>query len=124
DKELDFKISINSEQNPIIVTDKNKISQILSNLVDNAIKFTPRGYINLSFNLLEEEAEFIVEDSGLGIDEDFMPYMFDRFRQEDASPNRAYEGSGIGLAIVKGLTEILQGRIKVESEKGKGSKFF
>ena len=124
DKELDFKISVNSEQNPIIVTDKNKISQILSNLVDNAIKFTPRGYINLSFNLLEEEAEFIVEDSGLGIDEDFMPYMFDRFRQEDANPNRAYEGSGIGLAIVKGLTEILQGRIKVESEKGKGSKFF
>jgi signal transduction histidine kinase len=107
-----------------ICTDESLLNKILTQLVDNSIKFTSSGTIEMSYEMKGKEALCIsVKDSGIGISEKYKNQIFDNFMQEDNDNTRRYEGSGIGLSIVKGLTEILGGHIILESEKGKGSKF-
>ncbi len=108
--------------------DPNKLQQILVNLLSNAIKFTPKlGTVKVSAVRVEEDGapwlELAVADTGKGIPEDQLPHIFDRFYQVDDSTTRPGEGSGIGLALVKELVHLLEGRIEVESEPGKGSTF-
>jgi signal transduction histidine kinase len=98
------------------VIDPERIQQVVWNLVSNAIKFTPSsGEIHVRATVDGETVVIEVADSGIGISAAFLPYVFDRFRQEDAGPARAHAGLGLGLAIVKHLTELHGGRVTVAS---------
>lgn len=106
-----------------IINDEKLIGQILINLLSNAIKFTNKGKIEFIINDKNEYIEFIVRDEGIGISNDKLDYIFERFKQVDGSINRKYAGTGLGLAICKELTSILSGKISVKSELEKGSEF-
>jgi len=126
---------------PVINTDGEKLKHVLQNLINNAIKFTERGAVTISARYLNgasaEEADihhpegnsqngllqFKVADTGVGIAEDNFSTIFERFRQVDSSETRKYGGVGIGLYIVKKFTELLGGKVELESEEGKGSTF-
>jgi len=113
-----------SDSDAIILTDSTKLTQILSNLVSNAIKFTDKGHIKILFNLKKNFLEFIVSDTGIGISPEYYDRIFDRFYQVQSQASRLYEGTGLGLAISKAYVELLGGKIWVSSEPGKGTKFF
>jgi signal transduction histidine kinase len=122
-----IKISENYDSDvTIIQADKRYLKQILLNLLSNAVKFTPKGgKINLKVrgNAEQGMVEFIVSDTGIGIAEKDMAYLFKPFVQLDGGLNRAHEGTGLGLSLVYRLTEMHGGSISVESELGKGSRF-
>jgi hypothetical protein len=108
----------------IIKTDNEKVYGILTNLVRNAIKFTYEGSIEFGYEKKGEYLEFFVKDTGIGIPQNQMELIFERFRQGSESHNRGYEGSGLGLSICKSYVEMLGGEIWVESKEGKGSIFY
>ena len=107
-----------------IVSDPLKLHQILSNLINNAFKFTSAGCIEIGYSIKDEQIVFNVRDTGPGIPKEHLANIFDRFYQVDTSMTRGYEGSGLGLSICKGLLELLNGRIWVESEDKKGTTFY
>jgi PAS domain S-box-containing protein len=107
-----------------INSDQELLRKVLSQLLDNAIKFTKQGTVSFGFTLNETEIEFFVRDTGPGMGENAAKYIFDRFIQENVSNTRGYEGSGIGLSISKGMVELLGGRIWFETVKGEGTAFF
>ncbi len=107
----------------IVLTDNTKLVQILSNLINNAIKFTKNGYVTFGYSLKNELLEFFVKDTGIGIPQEFHSKIFDRFYQVDSAISRQYSGTGLGLSICKGYVELLGGTIRVESEPGKGTQF-
>jgi len=107
-----------------ILTDITKVRQILDNLLKNAIKFTEKGHIKFGYSLVNNELEFYVEDTGIGIDADSHNKIFELFRKAGNENKRIYEGVGLGLAICKGNIELLNGRIWVESKPLAGSKFY
>ncbi len=120
------------ENLPLVYADKEKIEQVLVNLIGNAIKFTPEGgKISVWAKLIAEEREggsskkmaVGVKDTGIGIPKEHLHSIFDKFYQVEGSLHRSSGGTGLGLAITKGLVEIHQGKIWVESEVGKGSTF-
>lgn len=104
-------------------TDKEKVEQVLLNLLSNACKFTNTGDITLTINNSDEAIEFIVSDSGIGLSQEQQCYIFDEFRQVDSSQSRKFSGTGLGLAISKSFVELINGTIAVESELGVGSVF-
>ena len=108
----------------IIKTDREKIYAILTNLVKNAIKFTQQGSIEFGYNLQSSKLEFFIRDTGAGIPKEQIKLIFERFRQGSESLSKKYEGSGLGLSISKAYVELLGGKIRVESEVGKGSIFY
>ncbi|MEF8866838.1 MAG: ATP-binding protein, partial [Salinibacter sp.] len=103
--------------------DERYLDQILSNLIENAIKFTEQGHVVVSVRADEEWARIAVQDSGIGIDEEFLPKLFQDFEQESRGRSRTHEGYGLGLAISSRLTNRMDGQIEVESTKGEGSTF-
>jgi signal transduction histidine kinase len=105
--------------------DSARLQQIVCNLLSNAIKFTPMsGRVEISLARQEDQAEITVRDSGQGIKPEFLPYVFDRFRQEDGSISRRHGGLGLGLAIVRHLTELHGGTVEAFSEgEGRGAMF-
>lgn len=108
----------------MVACDLDKIERIILNLLSNSIKFTtPGGSIFVNIFDGEEYITISIEDTGIGIPEDKLNIVFDRFRQVDKSFTRNYEGSGIGLSLVKSLVEIQGGAISVESKLGVGTKF-
>jgi len=109
-----------------VLLDPRHFEKILLNLVSNAIKFTPTGgTVHLAVSEIEgERFELAVQDSGIGIAPDKLPLLFQRFSQIDNSATRHYSGTGIGLALVKDLVELMGGEVGVNSEPGKGSCFF
>ena len=109
----------------IIAGDANRLQQIFWNLFSNAVKFTPKGgHVRVGSKQGDRHIKVTVSDTGSGIDEKFLPYIFDRFRQEDGSTTRQHGGLGLGLAIVRHLVEIHKGTIQVESAgKDKGTTF-
>jgi len=107
-----------------IITDATKLTQILTNLIGNALKFTHQGYINYGYKLKNSQLEFYVEDSGIGIPLDMQEKVFDRFRQIETTATRNFGGSGLGLSISKAYVEILGGKMWLTSEMGKGSVFY
>ena len=123
-KDLTFKWDY-SPDIPTIRTDREKLKHTLQNLINNAVKFTDRGYVSISARYVPETkvVKFKVADTGIGIQEEMLPSIFEIFRQVDSSETRNHGGVGIGLYIVKKYTEILGGNIQVESEVGKGSVF-
>ena len=106
-----------------VLTDGVKVSQICSNLVGNALKFTSAGVIQFGYSISEDEIEFFVHDTGSGIEKDKLDKVFDRFSQENPDISRQYGGTGLGLSIAKAYVEKLGGRIWVESEVNNGSRF-
>jgi PAS domain S-box-containing protein len=107
-----------------IKTDKEKVYAILTNLVKNAVKFTPAGSIRFGYELKNDTLEFFVQDTGVGIPQEQQEFIFERFRQGNESLARKHEGAGLGLSITKAYVEMLGGKIWVESESGKGSAFY
>jgi PAS domain S-box-containing protein len=109
---------------PVIYGDKYSINQIFVNLIDNAIKYTHEGYINVTISKNENhQITVIVEDSGIGISKEFIDTIFEPFMQEERGYSRKFEGSGLGLTLVKKYCDINSAEIKVVSEKGAGSMF-
>lgn len=106
-----------------IITDSVKFTQILNNLLKNAIKFTEDGKIVFGYRIKEDCLVFYVEDTGIGIEPHMQDKIFERFRQVHNNCERPYEGAGLGLAITKAFVEMLGGSIYVKSEPGKGSTF-
>ncbi|MBN1119137.1 MAG: PAS domain S-box protein [Bacteroidales bacterium] len=109
----------------IILTDKVKLKQIFINLIGNAFKFTNSGMIEGGCQFDDNNnLIFYVSDTGIGIPSEKQQFIFDRFAQVEQTTNRQYGGTGLGLSIVKGLVELLGGRIWLESEVGRGSTFY
>lgn len=111
-------------EHELITTDKLRLQQILTNLLSNALKFTSEGQIEFGVLCINGEFEFYVRDSGIGIPENKLEVVFERFRQADDSHTRMFGGTGLGLAITKNLTMLLDGKIWVESIVGKGTVFY
>ena len=129
EKGLDFIYVLHADVPLNLIGDPLRVSQILVNLVNNAIKFTNSGEIVTSVLVLQEddyevELLFEVKDTGIGIKEELQEYLFDSFSQADVSTTRKYGGTGLGLAICKRLSELMGGRIWAESTYGEGSSFF
>ena len=128
-KNLAFNISIDPSVPEYIYMDEIRLYQILFNIIGNAIKFTPKGYINVSMYATKTISNNLinlimnVEDTGIGINEDQQERIFTAFTQQSGQSNRYYEGTGLGLAIVCGLLKKLNGEIKLKSKIGKGSTF-
>lgn len=128
-KNLELMLTYDEDLPKVIVSDVHRIKQILVNLINNAVKFTFEGEILIHIEVkenIEDEVviEFSVKDTGIGIPTDKLNRLFQSFSQVDASIARRFEGTGLGLAISKQLVHLLGGEIDVESEEGKGSRFY
>ncbi|MCL1847099.1 MAG: response regulator [Coriobacteriia bacterium] len=129
EKKQDLSVYIDKSVPPVLIGDDQRLSQVITNLLSNATKFTPvEGSIRLSANLEEEEDGFCVirievSDSGIGISPEQKQKLFQSFQQADKSTSRKFGGTGLGLSISKNIVEMMGGRIWVESELGKGATF-
>src|SRR5688572_7415981 len=123
-KSIGFTIELGDDP-AIIIGDHARLEQIVWNLLSNAIKFTPEGgAVRVSLHVTESRVELVVSDTGVGIAPDFLPHVFERFRQGDARVTRAHGGLGLGLAIVRHLTDMHGGSVAaVSAGEGKGSTF-
>ena len=129
EKELVLRAEVAKDVPPAVRTDPMRLRQILTNLVNNAIKFTEQGEVVVRAELLGQEEErawvrLSVEDTGIGIPPERLSAIFEAFTQADSSTTRRYGGTGLGLTICKRLAELMGGRIDVRSEVGKGSTFW
>ena len=127
-KGLKIMVNIDKSIPEYMVGDELRLTQILNNLISNAVKFTSVGYINIEVTKtvqFDDEIElfFVVSDTGIGISPEEKDKLFKSFSQVDASITRKYGGTGLGLAITKQLIELMHGTIHLDSEKGKGSSF-
>ncbi len=129
DKGLKYNCLIKGKVDDFYIGDEMKLKQVLINILGNAVKFTPEGG---SVNFIIQEGskfdgkatlKFIVEDTGIGMSEEFLPHLFEAFSQEDSSTTSKYGSTGLGMPITKSIVELMNGHIEVESEKGKGSVF-
>jgi CheY-like chemotaxis protein len=123
-----FNILIDQKVPSMLKGDPARLTQILNNLISNAIKFTPQGQVKLLIKLMSRsdgrvKLEFSVEDSGIGISKENLSLIFESFTQAQADTTRKYGGTGLGLAITKKLIKLFDSHIFVESEEDKGSKF-
>src|SRR5512139_952588 len=127
EKNLHLTLSLPDNPPPALLGDPTRIRQILLNLVDNAIKFTHRGEVELLARFEPDEGgigcQFRVRDSGIGMSEDTQSRLFQAFSQADSSTTRRYGGTGLGLAVSSQLAELMGGQLTVVSEPGKGSTF-
>ncbi len=129
DKGLEYHCHVNGQICDYYIGDNMKLRQILINILGNAVKFTPEGgKVELKIRPVNAfdghtSLEFVIEDNGIGISKDFLPHIFDSFAQEEISMTGEYGSSGLGMAITKSFVEMMNGNIKVESEKGKGTVF-
>ncbi|HNQ66884.1 MAG TPA: response regulator [Bacteroidales bacterium] len=125
EKNLEFKIAKTlSDREATISTDKTKLIQIISNLINNSLKFTDIGFIEVSYVLEDTQLVFTVKDSGIGIPKNMHDEVFKRFRQIEYSSDRQHGGSGLGLAISRAYIELLGGKIWLNSEPNVGTSFF
>jgi len=129
EKNLKFAVSYPTEVTDVLLGDSFRLGQVLNNLISNAIKFTEKGEVFVVIKILESTDEqlslsFSVADSGIGISADYLQKIFSSFSQADLSTTRNFGGTGLGLAISQKLAQLMGSEIKVESELGKGSRFF
>jgi CheY-like chemotaxis protein/HAMP domain-containing protein len=122
EKQIELRREI-PEDLPTLESDEIRVSQILQNLIGNAVKFTAAGSVTVSVLSGHEKFSVRIADTGIGIAENDLPYIFDEFRQVDGSSARRHEGSGLGLAIARKAARMLGGEITVQSAPGKGSTF-
>ncbi|MFD2724915.1 ATP-binding protein [Hyunsoonleella rubra] len=122
--QITFKSYIPEEHNDLlIVTDPQRLQQVISNLLNNSLKFSDEGEISFGFNVENDYLKFFVKDEGIGIHKSKQVEIFERFKQINYENNAKYGGTGLGLAICKGIITILGGYIEVASELGKGTQF-
>jgi PAS domain S-box-containing protein len=124
EKQIQLTVDLSAE--PLVVyADAVRVQQIVWNLVTNAVKFTPNGgRVSVCLSRADQEAELVVEDTGQGIEPDFLPHLFEMFRQANTGTTRQHGGMGIGLALVKQLAELHDGRVEAVSQGlGQGAKF-
>jgi CheY-like chemotaxis protein len=116
---------VDAEPGPRISGDADRLRQVIWNLLSNAVKFTPpKGRVSIGMRTTGQDVEVEVTDTGIGIAPDFLPFVFDRFRQADASTTRAHGGLGLGLAIVRHLVEAHGGTVTAHSQgEGAGARF-
>ena len=124
EKKLELILNYPLTNKQPIFTDKEKVLAILSNLINNAIKFTITGTIEFGYKVKNDVLEFYVKDTGIGIQKNKFNDIFERFTQADLSITRGHEGAGLGLSIAKAYVDILDGTIWLESEIDKGSCFY
>lgn len=127
-KHIRLHTTIQDDVPKFILGDPTRLTQILINLIGNALKFTEQGHVDIHVNLIpssekEIEIQFQVKDTGIGISEDQISEIFERFTQEKSDTSRIYGGTGLGLSIVKKLVELQSGKISVKSKKNNGSEF-
>lgn len=123
DKNLTLDVQIEDEGDTTFLTDRAALNRILHNLIGNAIKFTDEGGVTVRIWTDESHLGFDVSDTGIGIDADFLPRLFEEFSQESSGTDRSHSGTGLGLAITKRLVDLLNGEISVESRKDEGTTF-
>ena len=114
---------LSGENLPMMTSDYTKVRHILQNLLANAVKFTEKGSVEAKLSFIGNRFVIAVKDTGIGIAPELLDVIFDEFRQADEKTSRMYGGSGLGLSIAKKYSELLEGRIEVETEPGKGSVF-
>ena len=122
---IGIKIKYDSPKKDIISpADENRLTEVINNIIDNAIKFTEKGSvtINIGFDKNKNMNFLSIKDSGIGIDEEYLPFLFQSFTQADVSYSKKHDGSGLGLSIAKRLIELMNGSIEVETKKGVGTK--
>ncbi|MEM7215804.1 MAG: ATP-binding protein [Pseudomonadota bacterium] len=132
EKDLELIVRIDPGLSQMFVGDVGRIRQVVTNLMGNAVKFTEKGHVYVNVSPAQGDAEagetqrirFEVADTGIGIPEDDLVRVFDKFSQADTSASRKHEGTGLGLAITTSLIQLMQGKIGVESVVGKGSNFW
>ncbi|NJO92049.1 MAG: PAS domain S-box protein, partial [Chloroflexia bacterium] len=129
-KGIEYAVNVASNVPPLVLIDEIRLRQVLINLLSNAFKFTPKGYINLTANAIniESQKEFCdlyieVEDSGIGISEESQAKIFDAFSQQEGQSAKKYGGTGLGLTISKRLISLMNGKIELKSEVDKGTTF-
>ena len=123
-KQLAFRVDVAADAPAALVTDRQRVEQILKNLLSNALKFTDRGEVSLVVSAAADGgADFAVTDSGIGIPEAQQEVIFEAFRQADGTTSRRYGGTGLGLSISRDLTRLLGGTLSVRSAPGQGSTF-
>ena len=129
DKGLQYDCVIRGRVEDFYIGDEMKLKQVLINILGNAIKFTDKGgQINLRVEQVasfddNSTLRFVVKDTGIGIDKEYLPKIFEPFSQEDSGTSNAYGGTGLGMAITKNIVETMNGNISVKSDKGVGSEF-
>ncbi|SEJ55444.1 PAS domain S-box-containing protein [Cyclobacterium xiamenense] len=128
DKCLDFSLQVSPQIRPVLVGDEVRLRQVLINLLGNAIKFTEKGNIQLRVHVLQETdssqtLQFETADTGIGMSEEFIQKIFDKFSQEQNTSNRRFEGTGLGMAISHDLVRLMGSELQVESRKNEGTKF-
>ena len=118
-------VKVDADPADLVMGDAARLQQVVWNLLSNAVKFTPKGgSITISLRRVSATVEMEIADTGEGIDPNVLPYVFDRFRQENSGSTRPHSGLGLGLAIVKHMVELHGGEISVRSDgKGKGATF-
>ncbi|MEE4198633.1 MAG: response regulator [Bacteroidales bacterium] len=123
---IDLSVNLAEKNQQVITqTDPLRLIQIISNLIDNALKFTEEGFITFGYEIQKPDLLlFYVKDTGIGMDEKKKEFIFERFRKIEDSKTKLYRGAGLGLAICKSLVELLGGKIWVESYRGSGSGFY
>jgi signal transduction histidine kinase len=124
-EQSDVRIDLALDEDATIQGDQARLQQVVWNLLTNAIKFTPQGgWIRITVCRMDDRIRATVTDSGAGISKEFLPYVFDRFRQEDGAATREHAGLGIGLSIVRHLVELHGGTVTACSDgEGKGASF-
>ena len=129
DKGLEYECRIAGQINDYYFGDEMKLKQVLINILGNSVKFTnPPGAITLTIEQVAQfegfcTLRFVMKDTGIGMDEEFIPRIFEAFSQEDSTTTNRYGGTGLGMSITRNFVEMMNGEITVESEKGKGSVF-
>jgi len=124
-RHLDYVLEIPPAHEKFVLNSDPEICQkIISHFIDNAIKFSETGSIHFGFNLLPEQLEFYVKDTGIGISSDSFDVIFDRFVKDNQDSYKVSEGSGLGLSISRGMSDAIGGKIRLDSEEGVGSCFY
>jgi PAS domain S-box-containing protein len=126
EKNLDLRLNVSPQIFPVVKGDETRLSQVLINLVGNAIKFTEKGSVIIDLNVVEEnkssqKIRFDVKDTGIGMSPEFITRIFDKFSQEQNAPNRKYDGTGLGMAISNDLIKLMGGKLEVHSVKDVGT---
>lgn len=124
DKGLELIVDFPEHEACYLNTDHIRLFQVINNLLENAIKFTSKGQIRFGYKPNDKELLIFVEDSGIGISEDYKELIFERFRQIETSQTKKYSGTGLGLSISKQLILLLNGKLWLESKENKGSTFY
>lgn len=129
ENETDLVVNIDKSIHPILKVDSTRLKQVLLNLLGNAIKFTHQGQVQINVHVVDDQddsqtLQFTIKDNGIGMSEEFLSQIFDKFSQEQNHASRKFEGTGLGMAISADLLKLMGGTLLVESKKGVGSTFW